>query len=397
MRAPALLALEDGSLFQGESIGVEGATVGEVVFNTGMTGYQEILTDPSYFKQIVTLTYPHIGNTGVNEQDEESTGVFAGGLVIRDLPPRHSSWRAEVGLEAYLRRHNVVAISGIDTRRLTRRLRTHGALKGCLTAGDVDPERALAEARAFGGMQGLDLAREVTTSAPYPWTAGSVFLDPDGPAPAPAESFHVVAYDFGVKRNMLRLLVDAGCRVTVVPAATPAAEVLAMAPDGVLLSNGPGDPEPCDYAIEACRGLLDARLPVFGICLGHQLLGLASGARTVKMKFGHHGINHPVLELDTGRVLITSQNHGFAVDEGALPANLRITHRSLFDNTLQGLERIDCPAFGFQGHPEASPGPHETRHLFARFVSMMRRAREGGDAGDPGGAVRPPVNTSMNQ
>ncbi|HKJ21891.1 MAG TPA: glutamine-hydrolyzing carbamoyl-phosphate synthase small subunit [Gammaproteobacteria bacterium] len=397
MRAPALLALEDGSLFQGESIGVEGTTVGEVVFNTGMTGYQEILTDPSYFKQIVTLTYPHIGNTGANEEDEESTGVFAGGLVIRDLPPRHSSWRAEVGLEAYLRRHNVVAIAGIDTRRLTRRLRTHGALKGCLAAGDVDSERALAEARAFGGMQGLDLAREVTTSAPYPWTAGSVFLEPDGPAPAPAESFHVVAYDFGVKRNMLRLLVDAGCRVTVVPAATPAAEVLAMAPDGVLLSNGPGDPEPCDYAIEACRGLLDARLPVFGICLGHQLLGLASGARTVKMKFGHHGINHPVLELDTGRVLITSQNHGFAVDEGALPANLRITHRSLFDNTLQGLERIDCPAFGFQGHPEASPGPHETRHLFARFVAMMRRAREGGHAGDPGGAVRPPVNTSMNQ
>lgn len=384
MRAPALLALEDGSLFHGESIGVEGETVGEVVFNTGMTGYQEILTDPSYFKQIVTLTYPHIGNTGVNDQDEESAGVYVSGLVIRDLPPRYSNWRAAGGLEDYLRRHRVVAIADIDTRRLTRLLREHGALKGCIMAGQVDADAALEKARGFSGMQGLDLAKEVTTAAPYTWDLGTVSIDtqPAPAAPRQGEPFHVVVYDFGVKHNILRLLVDAGCRLTVVPATTTAEAVMDMAPDGVMLSNGPGDPEPCAYAIAAIARLVDAGVPTFGICLGHQLLALAGGAKTMKMKFGHHGINHPVLALDTGRVLISSQNHGFAVDEASLPPTLRITHRSLFDNTLQGLQRTDRPAFCFQGHPEASPGPREVSTLFADFARLMAEHR-GEGAGAP--------------
>ncbi len=386
MRAPALLALEDGSLFYGESIGVEGETVGEVVFNTGMTGYQEILTDPSYFKQIVTLTYPHIGNTGVNDDDAESAGVFVSGLVIRDLPPRHSNWRATGSLDDYLCRHNVVAIADIDTRRLTRLLREHGALKGCIMAGRVDAAAALEKARGFSGMQGLDLAKEVSAAAPYAWDRGTISIEADAAAstaPNDGDRLHVVVYDFGVKRNMLRLLVDAGCRVTVVPATTPAAAVMDMAPDGILLSNGPGDPEPCDYAIAAIMRLVDAGIPTFGICLGHQLLALASGARTVKMKFGHHGINHPVLALDTGRVLISSQNHGFAVDEASLPPTLRITHRSLFDNTLQGLQRTDRPAFCFQGHPEASPGPHEVSTLFTDFAKLMRDHRGEGVKATP--------------
>jgi len=385
LRAPALLALEDGSLFYGESIGVEGETVGEVVFNTGMTGYQEILTDPSYFKQIVTLTYPHIGNTGANGEDEESAQVFVSGLVIRDLPPQHSNWRATGSLDEYLRRHNVVAIAGIDTRRLTRLLREHGALKGCVVAGKVDADAALEQARGFSGMQGLDLAREVTIAVPYEWDHGTISIEADAAPTVPdiGDRLHVVVYDFGVKRNMLRLLVDAGCRVTVVPATTTAQAVMDMAPDGILLSNGPGDPEPCGYAIEAIARLVDAAIPTFGICLGHQLLALASGARTVKMKFGHHGINHPVLALDTGRVLISSQNHGFAVDEASLPATLRITHRSLFDNTLQGLQRTDRPAFCFQGHPEASPGPHEVNYLFADFASLMRKHRGEGVKAPP--------------
>jgi len=386
LRAPALLALEDGSLFYGESIGVEGETVGEVVFNTGMTGYQEILTDPSYFKQIVTLTYPHIGNTGVNDDDAESAGVFVSGLVIRDLPPRHSNWRATGSLDDYLCRHNVVAIADIDTRRLTRLLREHGALKGCIMAGRVDAAAALEKARGFSGMQGLDLAKEVSAAAPYAWDRGTISIEADAAAstaPNDGDRLHVVVYDFGVKRNMLRLLVDAGCRVTVVPATTPAAAVMDMAPDGILLSNGPGDPEPCDYAIAAIMRLVDAGIPTFGICLGHQLLALASGARTVKMKFGHHGINHPVLALDTGRVLISSQNHGFAVDEASLPPTLRITHRSLFDNTLQGLQRTDRPAFCFQGHPEASPGPHEVSTLFTDFAKLMRDHRGEGVKATP--------------
>lgn len=377
MRSPALLALEDGSTFYGESIGIEGETVGEVVFNTGMTGYQEILTDPSYFKQIVTLTYPHIGNTGANDEDEESGEVFASGLVIRDLPPQHSNWRARSSLQAYLRQYNVVAIAGIDTRCLTRRLREHGALKGCIVTGEADADHAVTQARGFGGIKGMDLAREVTTTAAYEWTHGSVTINDahSNMVNSDATGLHVVAYDFGVKRNMLRLLVDLGCRVTVVPATTTADEVRALRPDGVLLSNGPGDPEPCDYAITAIAGLIAAGIPVFGICLGHQLLALAGGARTAKMKFGHHGINHPVLELESGRVMITSQNHGFTVDEQTLPATLRVTHRSLFDDTLQGLHRVDRPAFSFQGHPEASPGPHELHHLFDYFVRLMEEHR----------------------
>lgn len=382
MRVPALLALEDGSLFHGESIGIEGESIGEVVFNTGMTGYQEILTDPSYFKQIVTLTYPHIGNTGANGDDEESARVYAAGLVIRDLPRRHSSWRAACSLDEYLHHHRVVAIAGIDTRRLTRLLRERGTLRGCLAAGAVDAAAAVAKARAFPGMQGLDLAKEVTTPIAYEWTGGSPALggEPAAAAPRPGDGLHVVAYDFGIKHNMLRLLVDGGCRVTVVPATTAARAVLAMVPDGVLLSNGPGDPEPCGYAIAAIAELLEARVPILGICLGQQLLALASGARTVKMKFGHHGINHPVLELDSGRVFISSQNHGFAVDEATLPPSLRVTHRSLFDGSVQGLRHVDRPVFCFQGHPEAAPGPHELRHLFGTFIASMRRPRSGLDA-----------------
>jgi len=378
---PALLALADGTVFQGVSIGAPGRTVGEVVFNTALTGYQEILTDPSYCRQIVTLTYPHIGNTGVNAEDVEASKVHAAGLVIRDLPPRVSNFRASAGLPEYLRREGTVAISGIDTRRLTRVLRTTGAQNGCIAtfaAGTVvTPDHvaeAVAAARAAPSMAGLDLAQEVSTDSPYEWTETEWRLG-SGYGTQSAPRHHVVAYDFGVKRNILRMLASRGCRVTVVPARTPAAEVLKLRPDGVFLSNGPGDPEPCDYAIAATRALVEAGLPVFGICLGHQILALASGAKTFKMKFGHHGANHPVKDLDSGRVSITSQNHGFAVDPKSLPANLRATHVSLFDGTLQGLARTDKPAFCFQGHPEASPGPHDIAYLFDRFVKMMETAR----------------------
>jgi len=378
VRKSALLVLADGSVFRGVSIGADGRTVGEVVFNTAMTGYQEILTDPSYCRQIVTLTYPHIGNVGSNAEDEESSGVMAAGLVIRDLPLVASSFRSVEALDAYLARHGVVAIADIDTRRLTRILREKGAQSGCIIAGDgVDESAALAAARDFAGLKGMDLAKEVSTAHSYVWTQGVWQLESGLPEPA-AEAdaeFHVVAYDYGVKRNILRMLAERGCRLTVVPAQTPAAEVLAMRPDGVFLSNGPGDPEPCDYAIAAIRELLDSELPLFGICLGHQLLALACGAQTVKMKFGHHGANHPVQDLDSGAVMISSQNHGFAVDEASLPETLRATHRSLFDGSLQGIQRSDRPAFSFQGHPEASPGPQDVAPLFDRFIELMRASR----------------------
>lgn len=377
MNKQALLVLEDGSVFHGCSIGCEGQTTGEVVFNTALTGYQEILTDPSYSRQIVTLTYPHIGNVGVNQEDSESTQVHAAGLIVRDVPAIYSNWRAEMSLPDYLVSNNVVAIADIDTRRLTRILREKGAQRGCILAGEnLDVAQALDAARSFPGLKGMDLAKEVTVKQPYVWTQGSWQLDPQTPRPSTAENavFHVVAYDYGVKTNILRMLVDRGCRVTVVPAQTPASEVLAMNPDGVFLSNGPGDPEPCTYAIAAIREVLERKVPTFGICLGHQLLGLASGAKTIKMKFGHHGANHPVQDLDTKHVMISSQNHGFAVDEATLPANLRATHRSLFDGSLQGIERTDCPALSFQGHPEASPGPHDVAPVFDRFIAMMRAA-----------------------
>ncbi|MDQ2069119.1 glutamine-hydrolyzing carbamoyl-phosphate synthase small subunit [Natronospira bacteriovora] len=370
MRKQALLALADGTVFHGETVGAGGTTVGEVVFNTAMTGYQEILTDPSYARQLVTLTYPHIGNVGANDQDQESDRVQAAGLIIRDLPLRASSWRSSQSLGDYLASEGTVAIAGIDTRKLTRLIRDQGAQAGCIST-EMDAEAAVAEARKFPGLKGMDLAREVTARQAYEWTEGSWQLEGNQFREAPEARFHVVAYDFGVKRNILRLLVDAGCRVTVVPAQTPVDEVLAMAPDGVFLSNGPGDPEPCDYAINATRRLLEERLPLFGICLGHQLLGLAGGARSVKMKFGHHGANHPVIDLDSGQVLITSQNHGFAIDEDSLPETLRATHRSLFDKTLQGIEHREAPAFSFQGHPEASPGPHDAKPLFERFTALM--------------------------
>jgi carbamoyl-phosphate synthase small subunit len=370
----AVLALADGSTFRGLSIGAQGSTAGEVVFNTALTGYQEILTDPSYLRQIVTLTYPHIGNVGINLLDMESLRAQAAGLVVRDLPPRASNWRMQETLPAFLEREGVIAIAGIDTRRLTRILREKGAQAGCIIAGpQVDPAAAIDGARAFPGLKGMDLAKVATTRARYEWTQGSEF-DPPPPA-AGQKPFHVVAFDYGIKHNILRLLVDAGCRVTVLPAETSAEEALALAPEGVFLSNGPGDPQPCDYAIRAIRRVLEAGVPVFGICLGHQLLGLASGAATVKMKFGHHGANHPVQDLQTGRVLITSQNHGFAIDEATLPANLRATHRSLFDGTLQGVALTDCDAFSFQGHPEASPGPHDVQYLFGRFTAAMQRRR----------------------
>jgi carbamoyl-phosphate synthase small subunit len=373
LSSKAILALEDGSLFHGVAIGAEGASVGEVVFNTAMTGYQEILTDPSYARQIVTLTYPHIGNTGTNAEDEESTAVWASGLVIRDLPLRSSSYRDEVGLSDYLRDRNIVGIAEIDTRRLTRILREKGAQNGCLMAGsELDPEQALVMAREFSGLKGMDLAKEVTVADSYDWREGSWAMGEGYRSYAADElSWHVVAYDYGVKRNILRMLTDRGCRLTVVPAQTPASEVLALNPDGIFLSNGPGDPEPCDYAITAIRELLECSIPIFGICLGHQLLGLASGAQTVKMKFGHHGANHPVQNLDDGTVLITSQNHGFAVNEDSLPDKLRVTHKSLFDGTLQGIHRTDRPAFSFQGHPEASPGPHDAGPLFDHFIGLM--------------------------
>ena len=366
---PALLALADGTVFRGFSIGAEASTSGEVVFNTAMSGYQEILTDPSYCRQIVTLTYPHIGNTGCNDEDWESRANFAAGLVIRDLPIRASNWRMTDTLPDYLKKHGIVAIAGIDTRALTRVLREKGAQAGCIMAGTIDEAKAIAEAKAFPGLAGMDLAKVVTVESPYEWSEGEWSLT--GFQAVPEPKFHVVAYDFGVKRNILRMLAQRGCRVTVVPAQTPAAEVLAMNPDGVFLSNGPGDPEPCDYAITAIRQLLARGLPTFGICLGHQLLALASGARTLKMKFGHHGANHPVKDLQTGQVLITSQNHGFAVDADSLPANLLPTHASLFDGSLQGVARSDVAAFSFQGHPEASPGPHDIAYLFDRFVKLM--------------------------
>ena len=371
---PALLALADGSIFEGISIGAEGATVGEVVFNTAMTGYQEILTDPSYREQIVTLTYPHIGNVGTNPEDAESGKVQLAGLVLREPPRAPSNFRSTLGFGDYLRQNGVVAIAGIDTRRLTRILRDRGAQNGCLMAGAVDAADALKRARAWPGLKGMDLAKVVTCARPYAWNRGSWELKTNREVIREGGRFHVVAYDFGVKRNILRLLVDRDCRVTVVPAQTPAAEALKLKPDGVLLANGPGDPEPCEYAIRAAREIMARKLPLFGICLGHQILGLAAGARTVKMKFGHHGANHPVQELETGRVLITSQNHGFAVDEATLPANVTVTHRSLFDGTNQGLRITDAPAFSFQGHPEASPGPHDVDGLFDRFVEMMARA-----------------------
>ena len=380
MPIPALLALEDGSVFHGHAVGATGETVGEVVFNTAMTGYQEILTDPSYSRQIVTLTYPHIGNTGVNAEDAESTAVHAAGLIVRDVPRRASNWRSTESLPDYLKRHGTVAIAGIDTRRLTRILRDKGALSGCIMAGEqVDAEAALAKARAFPGLKGMDLAKVVSTTKPYEWKEGIYDLDGTAfnqPANAPqSPRFKVVAYDYGVKQNILRLLAEQGCHVTVVPAQTPAATVLAMKPDGVFLSNGPGDPAACDYAIVATRELLDSKIPLFGICLGHQLMGLALGGKTLKMKFGHHGANHPVKDLDDGRVLITSQNHGFAVDPATLPANVRVTHTSLFDGSLQGFALTDRPAFCFQGHPEASPGPLDMGYLFKRFAALMQEAR----------------------
>ncbi|AWC92824.1 TPA: glutamine-hydrolyzing carbamoyl-phosphate synthase small subunit [Morganella morganii subsp. morganii] len=374
----AILVLQDGTTFHGRAIGAEGAVTGEVVFNTSMTGYQEILTDPSYSRQIVTLTYPHIGNTGTNSADEESPDVYAQGLVIRDLPLTTSNFRSEESLSEYLKRRNVVAIADIDTRKLTRLLREKGAQNGCIIAGEhPDAVLALKNAQSFSGLNGLDLAKEVTTAQPYSWTQGSWTLDGGLPADKTAEElpFHVVAYDFGAKRNILRMLVDRGCRLTVVPAQTPAEEVLKMAPDGIFLSNGPGDPAPCDYAIEAITRFLETDIPLFGICLGHQLLALASGAKTIKMKFGHHGGNHPVKDIENNVVMITAQNHGFAVDEATLPATLRVTHKSLFDGTLQGIHRNDKPAFSFQGHPEASPGPHDAAPLFDHFIELMKNAR----------------------
>lgn len=374
----AVLALADGTVFHGKGIGAVGTTVGEVVFNTSMTGYQEILTDPSYCRQIVTLTYPHIGNTGVNAEDVEADRVHAAGLVIRDLPLLTSNFRSEQTLDAYLRAENVVAIADIDTRKLTRVLREKGAQGGCIVtaaAGQTpDVEAALAAARGFAGLSGMDLAKVVSASETVDWTEGEWVLGEGYTQPANPR-FHVVAYDFGVKRNILRMLASRGCRLTVVPAQTPAAEVLAMKPDGVFLSNGPGDPEPCDYAIDAIRAIVAARVPTFGICLGHQLLALASGAKTLKMKFGHHGANHPVKDLETGQVLITSQNHGFAVDPDSMPANLKVTHASLFDGSNQGIARTDVPAFSFQGHPEASPGPHDVSYLFDRFVKMLEAGK----------------------
>jgi len=378
LTVPAILALEDGSLFRGVAIGATGETVGEVVFNTAMTGYQEILTDPSYTKQIVTLTYPHIGNTGVNPEDDESDRVWAAGLVIRDLSLTVSNWRATESLPEYLRARGIVAIADVDTRRLTRILRDKGAQNGCILAGDdVDEERALAAARAFPGLKGMDLAKEVSVKESYEWREGT-WDRVEGHVEKSDSRYHVVAYDYGCKHNIFRMLVDRHCRVTVVPAQTPASEVLAMKPDGVFLANGPGDPAPCDYAITAIQEIIETRLPIFGICLGHQLLGLASGARTVKMKHGHHGANHPVKNLEDGTVMITSQNHGFDVDAETLPDTLKITHVSLFDGSVQGIHRTDVPAFSFQGHPEASPGPHDCAPLFDHFIELMEARANAG-------------------
>jgi carbamoyl-phosphate synthase small subunit len=369
-RVPAILVLKDGTVFRGTSIGADGLAAGEVVFNTAITGYQEILTDPSYCRQIVTLTYPHIGNTGTNAVDLESDRIHVSGLVIRDLPLLASSWRSQQSLPDFLKQHGVSAIADIDTRRLTRILRDKGAQDGCLMAGRVDETEALTAARGFPGLVGMDLAKVVSCGEPYEWNEG-VWALGRGYSQLGEARFHVVAYDYGIKRNILRKLVSRGCRVTVVPAQTPAEQALALKPDGIFLSNGPGDPEPCDYAIRAIRRLLELGIPTFGICLGHQLMGLASGAKTIKMKFGHHGANHPVQDLDTGRVMITSQNHGFAVDSATLPPTARVTHVSLFDGSLQGFARTDRPAFCFQGHPEASPGPHDVDYLFDRFARLM--------------------------
>ena len=368
---PAVLALADGTVFRGESIGAAGVSVGEVCFNTSMTGYQEILTDPSYCRQIVTLTYPHIGNTGINSEDGEADRVYAAGLVIRDLAPVASNWRRSDDLSSYLSKQNVVAISGIDTRKLTRILREKGAQSGCLMAGEIDEPAALSQAREFAGLSGMDLAKVVSCTMPYQWNESEWSLA-KGYGRAEQTRYRVVAFDYGIKRNILRKLASRGCELTVLPAQASARDALALRPDGVFLSNGPGDPEPCDYAIRAIREIVDTSVPVFGICLGHQLLGLASGARTVKMKFGHHGANHPVQDLDSGRVMITSQNHGFAVDATSLPGNVRVTHVSLFDGSLQGFTRTDRPAFCFQGHPEASPGPHDVDYLFDRFIGLMK-------------------------
>ena len=374
MTQAAILVLEDGTVFEGESVGAPGLSVGEVVFNTAMTGYQEMLTDPSYARQMITLTYPHIGNTGTTEQDNEASQVWAAGLIVRDVPRRPSSWRNQRSLPDWLQQRGVVAIAGIDTRKLTRILRERGAQNGALMAGPgLDVDKALEAARKFPGLKGMDLAKVVSTDKPYAWREGQLDLD-QGQFVQAEPKFKVVAYDFGVKTNILRMLAERGCDLTVVPAQTPAAEVLAMNPDGVFLSNGPGDPEPCDYAIDAIRTFLEKKIPTFGICLGHQLLGLASGANTMKMGHGHHGANHPVQDIDSGRVMITSQNHGFAIDEATLPPGLRVTHRSLFDQTIQGVERTDAPAFSFQGHPEASPGPHDVAPLFDRFIAMMAQA-----------------------
>lgn len=374
MTQAAILVLEDGTVFEGESVGAPGLSVGEVVFNTAMTGYQEMLTDPSYARQMITLTYPHIGNTGTTEQDNEASQVWAAGLIVRDVPRRPSSWRNQLSLPDWLQQRGVVAIAGIDTRKLTRILRERGAQNGALMAGPgLDVDKALEAARKFPGLKGMDLAKMVSTDKPYAWREGQLDLD-QGQFVQAEPKFKVVAYDFGVKTNILRMLAERGCDLTVVPAQTPATEVLAMNPDGVFLSNGPGDPEPCDYAIDAIRTFLEKKIPTFGICLGHQLLGLASGANTMKMGHGHHGANHPVQDIDSGRVMITSQNHGFAIDEATLPPSLRVTHRSLFDQTIQGVERTDAPAFSFQGHPEASPGPHDVAPLFDRFIAMMAQA-----------------------
>lgn len=373
MSFDALLALEDGTLFYGTSIGIDGEAIGEVVFNTAITGYQEIITDPSYYKQIVTLTHPHIGNVGTNSEDEESNNVFISGLIIRDLPLVVSNWRSQENLSDYLKRHNIVAISGIDTRKLTRHLRKNGAMKACVVAGsNIDSDKAIETAKSFAGLVGMDLAKEVSTKESYTWNETTWDLEEGTKTNTDKKEFKVIAYDFGVKRNILRLLVDQGCDITVVPAQTPAKEVLAEKPDGVFLSNGPGDPEPCDYAIKAIKEIIESGIPVFGICLGHQLLSLALNAKTMKMKFGHHGANHPVQDLKTGQVLITSQNHGFAVNEESLSSDLEATHRSLFDGSLQGVHHKEKPVFGFQGHPEASPGPHDIQPLFNHFSELMK-------------------------
>ena len=376
MTKRAILVLEDGSVFRGKSIGFDGSTVGEVVFNTSLTGYQEILTDPSYASQMVTLTYPHIGNVGANSEDEECDQIHASGLIVKDVPSLYSNWRAEESLPEYLKRKHVVAIADIDTRRLTRILREKGAQRGCISVCDEVTDAVIQESQQksqdFPGLKGADLAKVVSTKSHYEWNQGSWALEPENAYPAQSSGdYKVVAYDFGVKKNILRMLVDRGCHVTVVPAQTPAEDVLAMNPDGVFLSNGPGDPEPCDYAINAIQSILEKKVPTFGICLGHQLLGLASGAKTIKMKFGHHGANHPVQDLDSKKVMITSQNHGFAVDEESLPDTMETTHRSLFDGSLQGFRRTDCPAYSFQGHPEASPGPHDIAPIFDQFIELM--------------------------